>query len=54
MTRGLLLETTWHEAPRTGTRMYVADVEAWETQSGLRVSAGDAPLGSLGDEHGPG
>jgi len=45
VTRGILIDMTRlkspvHRAP--GTRVYVDDLEAWEKQTGLKVSSGDA------------
>jgi len=42
VTRGVLIDMTRLKAPRTGTRVYREDIEAWEQQVGVRVSAGDA------------
>ena len=45
VTRGILIDMTRLKsaAPREpGTRVYVEDIEAWERQTGLKVSPGDA------------
>jgi hypothetical protein len=44
VTRGLLIDTTRLPGSRRppGTHVYTEDIEAWEKQTGLRVSAGDA------------
>lgn len=42
VTRGILVDMTRLRAARVGTRVYVEDIEAWERQTGLKVSSGDA------------
>ena len=45
VTRAILVDMTRLKSPRSreaGTRVYKEDVEDWEKQTGLRVSAGDA------------
>ena len=51
VTRGILVDMTRLKGPRasqagtrgnTATRVYVEDIEAWEKQTGLKVSPGDA------------
>jgi hypothetical protein len=45
VTRGILIDMTRLKSPRAGaagTRVYREDIEAWEQQTGLKVSAGDA------------
>ena len=48
VTRGILIDMTRLKSPATqaahqpGAPVYVEDVEAWEKQTGLRVSSGDA------------
>jgi Putative cyclase len=45
VTRGILIDMTRLKRPspaEPGPRVYVDDIEAWERQTGLKVSAGDA------------
>jgi hypothetical protein len=43
VTRGVLVDLTRRQPPlQPGSRAYVEDLEAWEKQTGLRISAGDA------------
>ena len=42
VTRGILIDMTRLKGTRDATRVYIEDIEAWEKQTGLKVSAGDA------------
>jgi kynurenine formamidase len=62
VTRGILIDMTRLKSPRSGeagTRVYREDIEAWEKQTGLKVSAGDTlfvynPRGGTGGAQPPG